>query len=127
MDALEFEGWVGVGACNMGWCGLVWPGMRDNSACRRTCCAYSAGTHSHPNHSQRRLALLTCAQVAVKGIVLRTFGAGNAPDNNPDFLAALKEAHDMGIVIINTTQCMRKCVRNSCVAQIMSLTVLWGA
>jgi L-asparaginase/Glu-tRNA(Gln) amidotransferase subunit D len=65
--------------------------------------------------------------VAVKGIVLRTFGAGNAPDNNPDFLAALKEAHDMGIVIINTTQCMRKCVRNSCVAQIMSLTVLWGA
>jgi L-asparaginase/Glu-tRNA(Gln) amidotransferase subunit D len=66
--------------------------------------------------------LLTRLQVAVKGIVLRTFGAGNAPDNNPDFLAALKEAHDMGIVIINTTQCMRKCVRNSCVAQVMSLT-----
>ena len=53
---------------------------------------------------------LTCltAQV-VKGIVLRTFGAGNAPDNNPDFLAALKSANDMGIVIINTTQCMRTC------------------
>ncbi len=43
----------------------------------------------------------------MKGIVLRTFGAGNAPDNNPDFLAALREAHDMGIVIVNTTQCIR--------------------
>lgn len=62
-----------------------------------------------PSTSQLSTLDLTCLTVqVVKGIVLRTFGAGNAPDNNPDFLAALKSANDMGIVIINTTQCMRK-------------------
>lgn len=45
---------------------------------------------------------------SIRGIVLETFGAGNAPSNRPDLLAALKEAiHERGIVIVNTTQCRR--------------------
>ena len=46
--------------------------------------------------------------VGVKGIILRTFGAGNGPDKNEDFLRALKEANDSGVVIVSTTQCQRR-------------------
>ena len=40
----------------------------------------------------------------LKGVVLKTFGAGNGP-SDPWFLTALKEAIDKGIVIVNVTQC----------------------
>ncbi len=40
----------------------------------------------------------------IKGVVLKTFGAGNGP-SDPWFLQALKEAIDQGIVIVNVTQC----------------------
>ena len=41
----------------------------------------------------------------IKGIVLRTFGTGNAP-TYPWFIRAVKEAVDRGIVILNVTQCV---------------------
>lgn len=37
----------------------------------------------------------------IKGVVLETYGSGNAPNNRPDILAALKEASDRGVVIVN--------------------------
>ncbi|WP_347158987.1 asparaginase [Pontibacter chitinilyticus] len=40
----------------------------------------------------------------LKGVVLETFGAGNAP-TNPWFLALLQEAVDKGIYIMNVSQC----------------------
>eukprot|EP00931_Biecheleriopsis_adriatica_P117169 TRINITY_DN92708_c0_g1_i1.p1 TRINITY_DN92708_c0_g1~~TRINITY_DN92708_c0_g1_i1.p1 ORF type:complete len:630 (+),score=76.77 TRINITY_DN92708_c0_g1_i1:25-1914(+) len=43
----------------------------------------------------------------LKGVVMQTFGAGNAPDNDPDFLSALKEATERGCVIVNITQCIK--------------------
>lgn len=43
----------------------------------------------------------------LRGVVIETFGAGNAPDVRPDFLAVLKEASDRGVVIVNVTQCHR--------------------
>ncbi|XP_056432219.1 L-asparaginase-like [Gadus chalcogrammus] len=46
-------------------------------------------------------------QPPMEGVVLETYGAGNAPDNRPDLLAALKEATDRGVIIINTTQCLK--------------------
>uniref|UniRef100_A0A8C4ZAW5 asparaginase n=1 Tax=Gadus morhua TaxID=8049 RepID=A0A8C4ZAW5_GADMO len=46
-------------------------------------------------------------QGPIVGVVLETYGAGNAPDNRPDLLAALKEATDRGVIIINTTQCLK--------------------
>ena len=39
----------------------------------------------------------------IKGVILETFGAGNAP-NRPDILQALKQASDRGVVIVNCTQ-----------------------
>ena len=40
----------------------------------------------------------------IKGFVLRTYGAGNAP-TEPWFLAALHDAVGEGKVIVNVTQC----------------------
>lgn len=44
-------------------------------------------------------------QPPLKALVVRTFGAGNAPDNNPILLQQLQSAIDQGILIINCTQC----------------------
>ncbi|MCB5162923.1 asparaginase domain-containing protein [Marinomonas algarum] len=41
----------------------------------------------------------------VKGAVLLSYGAGNAPDKNPALLAILKQASDRGVVIVNVSQC----------------------
>lgn len=41
----------------------------------------------------------------LKGVVLKTFGTGNAP-RQKWLIDALKEASDKGIVIVNVTQCM---------------------
>jgi L-asparaginase len=40
----------------------------------------------------------------VKGIVLKSFGAGNGPEDKW-FITAIKEAIDRGVVIVNVTQC----------------------
>ena len=40
----------------------------------------------------------------IKGIVLKTFGAGNGP-NSQWFIDAIKETVDRGIVVLNITQC----------------------
>lgn len=49
----------------------------------------------------------------MQGVVLQTYGAGNAPDNRPDLLTVLKEASDIGVIIVNITQCTRGCVSTS--------------
>ena len=41
----------------------------------------------------------------LKGVVLETFGSGNAP-THPGFIATLREAIERGITIVNVTQCI---------------------
>lgn len=41
----------------------------------------------------------------VKALILRSYGVGNAPQNN-DFLRVLQAAFDRGIVVVNLTQCL---------------------
>lgn len=41
------------------------------------------------------------------GLVLETFGAGNAPARDGDLLQALADATAAGVVIVNCTQCLR--------------------
>ncbi|KAI9030190.1 asparaginase-domain-containing protein [Phycomyces nitens] len=48
----------------------------------------------------------------IQGAVLETYGAGNAPTRD-DLLAALKEASDRGVVIVNCTQCRKGLVTDS--------------
>ena len=45
------------------------------------------------------------AKSGIKGIVLITYGAGNAPTNKA-FLKALKQLTQKGIVLVNCTQCL---------------------
>jgi L-asparaginase len=40
-----------------------------------------------------------------RGVILRSFGAGNAPDNE-DFIAAIRKTIERGNIIVNTTQCL---------------------
>ena len=49
-------------------------------------------------------------QPPVRGLILRTYGSGNAPDNNPEFLAILRAATERGVVILNITQCHKGAV-----------------
>jgi lysophospholipase len=43
----------------------------------------------------------------MKGCILLTYGAGNAPDSRQTFLQVLREASDNGVVVVNCTQCVK--------------------
>lgn len=46
-------------------------------------------------------------QQPLKGLVLETYGAGNAQNNDEHFLNSLKKACDRGVVIVNCSQCQQ--------------------
>ncbi len=58
----------------------------------------------HPGMTEATLRYLL-ATPDVKGIVLRTYGAGNCP-SEPWFIKAIQQATERGIVIVNVTQCV---------------------
>lgn len=43
----------------------------------------------------------------IEALILETYGAGNAQNNDPRFLSLLKQASNRGIIIINSTQCQQ--------------------
>lgn len=43
----------------------------------------------------------------MQGVILQSYGAGNAPDARKDLMAVLKDACDRGLIIINISQCQR--------------------
>lgn len=43
----------------------------------------------------------------LKGLILETYGAGNAQNNDARFLSLLKEACQKGVIIVNCTQCQQ--------------------
>ena len=45
-------------------------------------------------------------QPPLRGLILETYGTGNAPTNDPEFLTVLAEATDRGVIIVDTTQCL---------------------
>ena len=45
-------------------------------------------------------------QRPLRGLVLETYGDGNGPTNDPEFVRALKKATDQGMVILGCTQCI---------------------
>ena len=52
------------------------------------------------------------AMPRLRGIVMRTFGSGNAP-HSPALLGALREGARCGKVIVNVSQCLQGCVEMS--------------
>lgn len=64
-------------------------------------------------------------QPPMQGVVLETYGSGNAPDNRADLLEELKKATDAGVIIINCTQCLRGTVSTSyATGKVRSLTAV---
>ncbi len=57
-----------------------------------------------PGFSTAILAALL--QQPLQALILETYGTGNAPNNNPEFLNLLQQASNKGIIIVNCTQCM---------------------
>jgi len=49
--------------------------------------------------------LRTVIHSGVQGVVLECFGSGTGPADDPDFLAALEEARNAGVVVVAITQC----------------------
>ncbi|XP_067233735.1 60 kDa lysophospholipase-like isoform X3 [Chanodichthys erythropterus] len=43
----------------------------------------------------------------MEGVILETYGSGNAPDNRKDLLDEIRKATERGLVIVNCTQCLR--------------------
>ncbi|NP_001096091.1 60 kDa lysophospholipase [Danio rerio] len=52
-------------------------------------------------------------QPPMDGIVLETYGSGNAPDNRADLLGEIRKATQRGLIMINCTQCLRGSVTTS--------------
>ncbi|XP_053365814.1 60 kDa lysophospholipase isoform X3 [Clarias gariepinus] len=52
-------------------------------------------------------------QPPMEGIVLETYGSGNAPDNRADLLQEFRKATERGVIIVNCTQCLRGSVTPS--------------
>ncbi|ROL51910.1 60 kDa lysophospholipase [Anabarilius grahami] len=52
-------------------------------------------------------------QPPMDGIVLETYGSGNAPDNRADLLDEIRKATERGLIMINCTQCLRGSVTTS--------------
>ncbi|XP_071665803.1 60 kDa lysophospholipase isoform X2 [Patagioenas fasciata] len=50
-------------------------------------------------------------QPPIEGIVLETYGSGNAPNNREDLLEELKKATERKVMILNCTQCLRGSVK----------------
>uniref|UniRef100_A0A8C9TCQ0 asparaginase n=1 Tax=Scleropages formosus TaxID=113540 RepID=A0A8C9TCQ0_SCLFO len=52
-------------------------------------------------------------QPPMEGIVLETYGSGNAPNNRIDLLEEFHKATGRGVIIVNCTQCLRGSVTTS--------------
>jgi L-asparaginase len=57
----------------------------------------------------------------IKGLVLETYGMGNAPNNDAGLLEVLEKANRRGVVIVNCTQCLKGRVNMSAYATGSSL------
>ncbi len=49
----------------------------------------------------------------LQGLVLETYGTGNAQNNDPEFLRLLENASERGVLMINCTQCQQGAVEMS--------------
>lgn len=65
-------------------------------------------------------ALLGCGHV--RGLVLRSYGVGNAPEADRGFMKALNRASQRGVVVLNTTQCLAGGVEQGAYATGSALT-----
>jgi|SRR5882757_2796714 len=84
----------------------------------RTCIVGRSQLNPTPSATLRLFPGITAATVQaflappIQGVVLETFGAGNAPQRK-DLMSALHEACGRGVVIVAITQCAKGSVSNA--------------
>lgn len=59
----------------------------------------------HPGIAGAAVDALT-ANPRVRGLILQTYGVGNAPQGDRELIAALEHAAARGIILVNSTQCL---------------------
>lgn len=83
--------------------------------------SYTPSLSTSQTEMAAHLAVCVCLCVQVKsflqapmeGVVLETYGSGNAPDNQADLLKEFRNAIERGVIIVNCTQCLRGSVTTS--------------
>ncbi|EDO48620.1 predicted protein [Nematostella vectensis] len=75
--------------------------------------SFTVHTKMNPNIGLLRLfpgitamTVKSFLQPPMQGVVLQTYGAGNAPNNRSDLINEIKQATDRGVIIVNCTQCI---------------------
>ena len=61
------------------------------------------------------------------GVVLQTYGTGNAPNNRDDLITEIKKATRRGVIIINCTQCLHGPVVDQYATGKVSLKIIFGS
>ena len=59
------------------------------------------------------------------GVVLQTYGSGNAPNNRDDLITEIKKATRRGVLIINCTQCLHGPVVDQYATGKVSFNISW--
>lgn len=55
--------------------------------------------------------LASVCRAPLEGLVIEAYGAGNGPSHDEEFLAAIRDATDAGVVVVVVTQCLRGSVQ----------------
>ncbi len=97
---------VGIGV-DVDW-DLVRPPMHGDFQVRPITARHVAALRLFPGLDAALLDRVL--QPPLRGLVLETYGSGNAPDNRPELLRVLRRASEDGIVVVNVTQCHRGAV-----------------
>ncbi|GAA5835133.1 hypothetical protein JCM9279_007207 [Rhodotorula babjevae] len=93
------------------WPQVLRPGPRPFHA-HKQLCSDVATLRIFPGITHVAVRAFLSPSGGVRGVVLESYGAGNAP-KRPELLAAFREATDRGVVIVNVTQCAKGAVASS--------------
>ncbi|KAK4058501.1 hypothetical protein OIO90_000663 [Microbotryomycetes sp. JL221] len=93
---------VGIGI-DVRWSEVLRPGLRAFRAHKKLS-AQVATLRIFPGITGEHIRAFFKAE-DVRGVVLASYGAGNAP-RKPELLEAFKEATDRGVVVVNVSQCV---------------------
>eukprot|EP00762_Andalucia_godoyi_P000178 ANDGO_02402.mRNA.1 L-asparaginase len=94
---------AGIGI-NVAWDAVFVPYSIARFAVHTTLCRNVGAIRLFPGITATTLAAFL--QPPMEGVVLETFGAGNAPER-ADLLGVLRNACNRGVVIVNVTQCAK--------------------
>ncbi|GAA5921546.1 hypothetical protein JCM3775_003098 [Rhodotorula graminis] len=90
------------------WPQVLRPGPRPFHA-HKQLCSDVATLRIFPGITHGAVRAFLSPVGGVRGVVLESYGAGNAP-KRPELLAAFREATERGVVIVNVTQCAKGAV-----------------